>query len=115
MMTTLKMRTKRSISSLNRVTQKSIRSAKSALDTSLAKIKKRLVQSKIQKQELKRGSQIILAESKSDNSNSDSEKTKILQARLKFKANEQQSKKKVKQEIGKVKQESNRFDLNTKK
>jgi len=115
MMTTLKMRTKRSISSLDRVTQTSIRSAKSALDASLGRIKKRLVEAKIQKQELKKGSQIILAESKSDNSNSDSEKTKILQAQLKFKANEQQSKKKVKQEIGKVKQESNRFDLDTKK
>merc|ERR1711966_68646 len=52
-----------------------------------------------------------MGESKSDDSSSKSEKTKMLASKLEFKAKEGSFKKKMKNDIGTVQTETNKFDL----
>merc|ERR1711906_31375 len=77
----------------------------------MRKFKKALALAKTEQSQGKKGAEIMMGESKSDDSSSKSEKTKMLASKLEFKAKEGSFKKKMKNDIGTVQTETNKFDL----
>merc|ERR1712100_408873 len=101
MIQTLEMRSTSSIKKLTGVSKTTISQAKAKLDAAMTKYKKQRELVKISKSQTKKGAGILLAESKSDSSGSNRQKTKMLESKLKFKQQEAVAKQKLKNEIAK--------------
>lgn len=115
MLKQLKLRMKKSISKLQMVESKGLKSAQLTYKRAMRKGKKQIQIYKIQSTQASKGAGLMLAESRGDASKADREKNKQLGVKLNFKSNERARKRKMKRSKRKIMKEENKFDLKIKR
>jgi hypothetical protein len=115
MLKQIRVRMQKSISKLQMLEAKELKSAKATYKVTLRKGKKRIQLVKIQTTQSKKGAGIMLAESRGDASKADREKTQQLGVKLEFKTSERARKRKTSKQKRKIMKEENKFDLKIKR